>query len=150
MRGPIGGYFTWNESSPDPLLLIAGGSGVAPLMAMIRHRALTGNRTPVRLLYSSRSREETIYRDELDRLASSGDGLEVIHTLTRIQPPAWTGHRRRIDRELLAEVAWPVSDEPMAFVCGPTRLVEAVASALVDLGYAPKRVKTERFGPSGG
>ena len=150
LRGPIGGYFTWNESSPDPLLLIAGGSGVAPLMAMIRHRALTGNRTPVRLLYSSRSREETIYRDELDRLAAAGDGLEVIHTLTRIQPPDWTGHRRRIDRELLAEIAWPVSDEPMAFVCGPTRLVESVASALVDLGYAPARIKTERFGPSGG
>ena len=150
LRGPIGGYFTWTGSAPNPLFLIAGGSGVVPLMAIIRHRALTGKRTPVRLLYSSRSWDEIIYREELDRLAAAADGLEVVHTLTRTQPTNWTGPNRRIDREMLAEFAWPAGDEPVAFVCGPTRLVESVASALVELGYGPERVKTERFGPSGG
>jgi ferredoxin-NADP reductase len=150
LRGPIGGYFTWTGSAPNPLFLIAGGSGVVPLMAMIRHRTLTGNRTPVRLLYSSRSQDEIIYREELERLVAAGDGLDAVHTLTRAQPAGWTGYGRRIDREMLADEAWPAGAEPHAFVCGPTRLVESVASALVNLGYAPQSVKTERFGPSGG
>jgi ferredoxin-NADP reductase len=148
LRGPIGGYFTWQVGDGGPLLLIAGGSGVVPLMAMLRHRIAAGGAAPVRLLYSSRSQEEIIYRDELDRLGAA-PGVEVLHTLTRSQPPGWRGHTRRIDREMLAEVAWPPADRPRAFVCGPTRLVEHVATELVGLGYEPARVKTERFGPTG-
>jgi ferredoxin-NADP reductase len=150
LRGPIGGYFVWNGSERTPLLLIGGGSGVVPLMAMIRHRAAFGSRVPARLLYSSREWDDVIYRDELERLAAANDGLEVIHTLTRSQPDGWSGYRRRIDQEMLREVTWPAEAEPLIYVCGPTRLVEAVASDLVALGHAPDRIKTERFGPSGG
>jgi ferredoxin-NADP reductase len=150
LRGPIGGYFVWEAQAEEPLLLVAGGSGVVPLMAMIRHRAAAGSGAPTRLLYSSRSLEDVIYREELDRLAAAQDGLEVVHTLTRRQPPSWAGYARRIDSEMLAEVAWPAANGALAFVCGPTRLVESVASGLVALGYDPNRVRTERFGPTGG
>jgi ferredoxin-NADP reductase len=150
LRGPIGGYFVWEAQAEEPLLLVAGGSGVVPLMAMIRHRAAAGSGAPTRLLYSSRSLEDVIYREELDRLAAAQDGLEVVHTLTRRQPPSWAGYARRIDSEMLVEVAWPADNGAVAFVCGPTRLVENVAGILVDLGYDPSRVKTERFGPTGG
>ncbi len=148
-RGPIGGYFTWEVGQGGPLLLVAGGSGVVPLMAMIRHRAAAGVGVPTRLLYSSRSHEDIIYRQELERLAAESGGLEVIHTLTRSQPEAWTGYARRIDAQMLREVAWPPWERPLGFVCGPTRLVEAVASALVNLDHEPRRIKTERFGPTG-
>jgi ferredoxin-NADP reductase len=150
LRGPIGGYFTWEAKEGGPLLLVAGGSGIAPLMAMIRHRATAGSAAPARLLYSSRSREEIIYAEELDRMAAGVDSLEVIHTLTRSQPPGWAGYGRRIDKEMLEEVAWARGERPLAFVCGPTPLVEAVATALVELGHDPMRIKTERFGPTGG
>ncbi|MDQ4062427.1 MAG: ferredoxin reductase [Actinomycetota bacterium] len=150
LRGPIGGYFTWEERDGGPLLLVGGGSGVVPLMAMIRHRAAVGSDVPARLLYSSRSYEEIIYREELERLAARDGSLEVIHTLTRSNPPAWSGYDRRIDAQMLAEVAWPPDESPLAFVCGPTPLVEAVGSALVGLGHGPARVKTERFGATGG
>ena len=133
-----------------PLLLVAGGSGICPLMAMIRHRAARGSRVPTRLLYSSRSLEDVIFREELEALAARGDGLEVFHALTRSRPDGWTGYSRRIDREMLAEVGWMPDQRPLCFVCGPTPLVEAAAQALVDLGWAPERVKTERFGPTGG
>jgi ferredoxin-NADP reductase len=150
LRGPIGGYFAWSAQSGGPLLLVAGGSGVVPLMAMLRHRAAVGSAVPARLLYSSRGYDEIIYRDELDRLVSADSALQVLHTLTRSQPPAWTGYHRRIDRAMLAEVAWSPAERPQIFVCGPTPLVEATAGALVDLGHDPARVKTERFGPTGG
>ena len=150
VRGPIGGYFTWDIPEGGPLLLVGGGSGVVPLMAMIRHRAATGSQIPTRLLYSSRSFDEIIYQEELARLMASDASLEVIHTLTRSQPPDWTGYRRRIDEAMLAEAAWPPSDHPLIYVCGPTRLVETVSSTLVALGHEPARVKTERFGPTGG
>jgi ferredoxin-NADP reductase len=150
LRGPIGGYFVWDAATAGPLLLVGGGSGVVPLAAMIRHRAAAGGAVPARLLYSSRSFEDVIYRDELDRLAARADGLEVFHTLTREQPSGWSGYARRIDADMLREVAWPAADGPLAFVCGPTRLVESVAAGLVDLGYDPGRVRTERFGPTGG
>jgi ferredoxin-NADP reductase len=150
LRGPIGGYFTWTAQADGPLLLIAGGSGIVPLMAMLRHRAAAGSVAPARLLYSSRAYDEIIYRAELDQLAAKGDGLSVVHTLTRSQPPGWTGRRGRIDRALLAEVAWPPEEQPRTFVCGPTPLVEAVAAALVELRHDPARVKTERFGATGG
>ena len=150
LRGPIGGYFTWDIQVGGPLLLVAGGSGVVPLMAMLRHRVAAGGDVPVRLLYSSRSADDIIYRAELDRLAADGAGIEVMHTLTRAQPPGWTGYTRRIDRALLAEVAWSPAERPLAFICGPTRLVETVATALHEFGHDPRRIKTERFGPTGG
>ena len=150
LRGPIGGYFVWEASMGGPLLLVAGGSGIVPLMAVIRHRKAVGSTVPTRLLYSSRSYEEVTYRDELDQLARSEAGLEVIHTLTRSQPPGWTGYSRRIDNSLLREVAWPSGQHPLAFICGPTQMVETAAAGLLPLGYDPARVKTERFGPTGG
>jgi ferredoxin-NADP reductase len=150
LRGPIGGYFVWDTDIADPLLLVAGGSGICPLMAMIRHRAARRSSVPTRLLYSSRSLEDVIYRDELDRLAAREDGFELFHTLTRSQPTGWNGFARRIDRGMLASIGWPPEQRPLCMVCGPTPLVEEVASTLVDLGNPPDRVKTERFGPTGG
>jgi ferredoxin-NADP reductase len=149
LRGPVGGYFVWAPDRGGPLLLVAGGSGVVPLMAMLRHRAATGSRVPARLLYSSRTLEDVIYREELDRLAAAGDGLTVTHALTRAQPPGWTGYGRRIDAVMLEEVGWRPGERPLAYVCGPTRLVESVAGHLVALGHDPARVRTERFGPTG-
>jgi ferredoxin-NADP reductase len=149
-RGPIGGYFTWEIQDGGPLLLVGGGSGIAPLMAMIRHRAAAGSGVPVRLLYSSRSYEEIIYREELEKLASRDGALEIFHALTRSRPGGWAGYARRIDAEMLREVSWPPDENPLAFVCGPTSFVEGVADALVRLRHDPARVKTERFGPTGG
>ncbi len=146
VRGPIGGYFVWEPDSGGPLMLLAGGSGIVPLRAILRYRALIGSSVPVRLLYSSRSWEDVIYRAELDSLS---DGVKVIHALTRSQPPGWTGYARRVDQPMLAEVAWPAAQQPLAYVCGPTSFVEAVASGLVALGYPAGRVKTERFGATG-
>jgi ferredoxin-NADP reductase len=150
LRGPIGGYFVWRGDDERPVLLVAGGSGVVPLMAMIRHRAANHLKTPTRLLYSSRSLDDIIYRAELERLASAGDGLTVAHTLTRMQPPGWNGYARRIDSAMLAEVAWPKAQNPIVYVCGPTPMVESVATLLVDMGFDPASVKTERFGATGG
>jgi ferredoxin-NADP reductase len=144
LRGPIGGYFVWDGDEPDPLLLVAGGSGVVPLMAMLRHRTATGSDVPTKLVYSSRTLEDVIYRDELEQFA--GSGVDVVQTLTREQPPGWTGYARRVDAALLREVAFPPEQEPRVFVCGPTRFVEAVADALVALGHRPGRIRTERFG----
>lgn len=149
LRGPIGGYFVWEEQMGGPLLLIAGGSGIVPLMAMIRYWAALGSTIPIRLLYSSRSYTEVIYRDELARLVKSNTKLEVVHTLTREQPPGWAEYHRRIDTEILREVAWPVDQRPLQFICGPTPFVETTATSLVTLGYEPGRIKTERFGPTG-
>ncbi len=149
MRGPIGGYFTWTEADGGPLLLVAGGSGIAPLMSMLRYRAAAGSDIPATLLYSSRSWEEIIYREELDRM--SGDaGLRIVHTLTRSHPDDWDGYTRRIDTEMLEAVTSSLAANQLAYICGPTQLVENVANDLVGLGYPPARVKTERFGPSGG
>jgi ferredoxin-NADP reductase len=150
LRGPIGGYFVWEAALGGPLLLVAGGSGICPLMAMLRLRHAAGSTVPTRLLYSSRSLEEVIFRNELDTLVAADTGLEVIHTLTRTQPPDWTGQRRRIDAAMLTQVAWPAAQRPLIFVCGPTPLVESVAESLVQLGHEPTRIKTERFGPTGG
>ena len=158
LRGPIGGYFVWEVKTGGPLLLVAGGSGIVPLMAMMRHRDRALAKTdmgsrhllPVRLLYSSRRWADVIYRDELARLAEKDPTIEVTHTLTREQPDGWTGFKRRIDRGMLEAVAWPPSEQTHVFICGPTPLVEAVANNLVELGHQPALVKTERFGPTGG
>jgi ferredoxin-NADP reductase len=150
LRGPIGGYFVWKAADSRPLLLIAGGSGIVPLMAMLRHRSLSGTNVPARLLYSSRALDDVIYKDELARLASSDRGLTVAHTLTRSHPDEWTGYARRIDREMVREVAWPNEQTPVAFVCGPTSFVESAANLLVESGYDPAWIKTERFGATGG
>jgi ferredoxin-NADP reductase len=155
LRGPIGGYFVWSPADGGPLMLIAGGSGIVPLMSMLRHRAAalpdasTRQAVPARLLYSSRSYNDVIYRGELERMAADDDSLKVVHTITRDAPAEWPGHRRRIDRALLEEVTWPPSERPQIFICGPTPMVEAAASILVDLGHAPERIRTERFGPTG-
>jgi ferredoxin-NADP reductase len=149
LRGPIGGYFVWEAHMGGPLLLVAGGSGIVPLMAMLRHRAAVGSTVATRLFYSSRSFEDLIYHDELERMVSSTTLLEVVYTLTRAQPPGWTGYARRIDLDLLREVVWSPDQRPLTFICGPTPFVETTAAGLVTLGYEPERVKTERFGPTG-
>jgi ferredoxin-NADP reductase len=148
LRGPVGGYFVWEPSQYEPVLLVGGGSGIVPLMAMARHHAATGSDVDMRLLYSSRGWDEIIYRDELERL--SANGVTLVHTLTRSRPPGWAGYARRVDAELLAEVGPSPSERPTIYVCGPTPFVEAVAQALVQLGHEPERVRTERFGPTGG
>jgi ferredoxin-NADP reductase len=149
LRGPVGGYFVWEESFGGPLLLVGGGSGVVPLRSMLRHHRAIESTVPVRLLYSARSLEEVIYRDELTGVAAD-DGVDVSFTLTRERPDGWTGYSRRIDRALLEEVAWPPSDGPLIYVCGPTAFVETAASAFVALGHEPGGIRTERFGPTGG
>jgi ferredoxin-NADP reductase len=149
VRGPIGGYFVWEASIGGPLFLVGGGSGVVPLMAMIRHRRRAGSHVPARLLLSSRHAEEIIYRDELAELSSASDGFEVVHTLTRSQPAGWAGYTRRIDDRMLAEVLDPLGVQARVYICGPTALVEVAANALVRLGLPPERVRTERFGPTG-
>jgi ferredoxin-NADP reductase len=148
LRGPVGGYFVWEPSQGGPLLLVAGGSGVVPLMAMIRVRAAAGSDADTRLLFSSRSWDDVIYRDELERL--EGAGLRVVHTLTRSQPPEWKGYARRVDSQMLGEVGPGPTERPRVYVCGPTPFVEAVAEALVQLGHQPQAIRTERFGPTGG
>ena len=154
LRGPIGGHFVWSASDEGPLMLVGGGSGIVPLMSMLRHRARAAESVrraiPARLLYSSRSWQELIYRDELARLAASDDSLTVTHTITREPPPGWTGYARRIDQSMLAEAGWPASANPRIYVCGPTPLVETAAEGLVALGYEPTSIRTERFGPTGG
>jgi ferredoxin-NADP reductase len=148
LRGPIGGYFVWEQRLGGPLLLVAGGSGVVPFRAMLRHHVASGSDVPVRLLYSSRSLPEVIYHDELRRLAEA-DAVDVRFTLTREWPDGWPGYRGRIDEALLEEIGWPVRDRPLAYACGPTGLVEAATQALVKLGYEPGRIRAERFGPTG-
>ena len=150
VRGPIGGYFIWDERFGGPLLLVAGGSGVVPLMAMLRHRRAVGDRVPARLLYSARDLEDVIYRQELEALAAARDGLDVFLTLTRAQPPGWTGYARRIDGPMLAEVAGPLGPGVKVYVCGPTPFVELAADTLVGIGIPPAQIRTERFGPTGG
>jgi ferredoxin-NADP reductase len=149
LRGPIGGYFVWDEPLGGPLLLLAGGSGIVPLRSILRHHAAIESTVPVRMLYSARSLDDVIYRDELAHFAT-GDGIDIDFTLTREQPDGWSGYRRRIDDELLQEVAWPPHLQPLVYICGPTPFVEVAATELVKLGHEPGRIKTERFGPTGG
>jgi ferredoxin-NADP reductase len=149
LRGPVGGYFVWEDSLGGPLLLLAGGSGVVPLRAILRHHRVVESTVPARLLYSARTLGDVIYRDEL-MSTGLGDSVDVRFTLTRELPQGWRGYTRRIDVELLDEVAWPPSERPLVYVCGPTAFVETAASILVALGHEPGRIRTERFGPTGG
>ena len=149
LRGPIGGYFVWEEPLGGPLLLVGGGSGVVPLRAMLRHHRAVGSAVPARLLYSARSLDDVIYRDELDTTRRRGRCRRPLHPdpeaarrLARLRAAGSTA-------ELLDEVAWPASDAPLIYVCGPTAFVETAASALVGLGHEPTRIRTERFGPTG-
>jgi ferredoxin-NADP reductase len=148
VRGPIGGYFVWEPVLGGPLLLVAGGSGVVPLMAMLRERASAHPKPPAVLLHSSRTFEDVIYRDELVALAAVDPGLRIIQTLTRSQPPGWTGYSRRIDKQMLGEAIAAAGASPLVYICGPTLLVEAAANGLVELGVPPAQVRTERFGPT--
>jgi len=150
LRGPIGGYFVWEPSHGGPLLLIAGGSGLVPLMAMLRARVGAGSTEVVRLLLSSRSWDEVLYREEVERIDEKIADVDVVHALTRSQPEGWTGYDRRVDRDMLAEVAWSATDRPLCYVCGPTGFVETVATSLAELGHVPELIRTERFGPTGG
>ncbi len=150
LRGPIGGYFVWQPADGGPLLLVAGGSGIVPLMAMLLARVAANTDIPVRLLVSARSADEIIYRRELEAIAGAQSGVMYVPTLTRAWPPAWPGNRGRVDRAMLALVGWPATERPSCFVCGPTGFVETVASGLVELGHSPENIRTERFGPTGG
>jgi ferredoxin-NADP reductase len=149
LRGPIGGWFVWDGADTTPVFLVGGGSGVVPLMAMLRHHAANGSTAAMHLVYSARTLEDVIYREELEALGGGVHRMVTI-TLTRESSATWTGRRGRVDDELLAEVGWPPAVRPHCFVCGPTPFVEAVAAALVAIGHDPARVKTERFGPTGG
>jgi ferredoxin-NADP reductase len=146
LRGPIGGYFVWRDSDGGPLQLLAGGSGIVPLRAILRHRAAAGSAVPARLLYSSRSLDDVIYRREL---MEQPEGVEVSFALTRSWPEDFEGHRGRIDAAALTAAAWPPAMSPLVYICGPTEFVEATSGALVELGHDARRIKTERFGASG-
>ncbi|WP_298240339.1 ferredoxin reductase [uncultured Bradyrhizobium sp.] len=149
-RGPIGGYFTWNQTANHPICLVAGGSGVTPLMAMLRHRRALRVPIPASLIYSARSLDDIIYRDELDAMSYSDADLRVIYALTREGPRDWNGHKGRVDEVLLAKNSFAREEDPLFFVCGPAGFVESISSMLVKLGFDPLAIKTERFGPSGG
>ena len=148
LRGPIGGYFTWHVDQGGPLLLVGGGSGLVPLMAMIRHRRRESSKADTRLLLSARTLADVLYADELTRAAN--EGVAIHYTLTSEISDQWKGWTRRVDAEMLAEVGPPPVAHPLIFVCGPTPFVESVANQLVGLGHPPERVRTERFGPTGG
>jgi ferredoxin-NADP reductase len=145
LRGPIGGHFTWRVEDGGPLLLVAGGSGLAPLMSMLRHRAARGSDADTRLLVSTRTRADLLFAGEL----ADGPGLAIHRTLTRERPDGWDGYDRRVDRAMLEEVGPPPSERPRVFVCGPTGFVEQVADVLVDVGHDPAAIHAERFGPTG-
>jgi ferredoxin-NADP reductase len=149
LRGPIGGWFVWRPGDTDPVVLLAGGSGVVPLMAMVRTRAASSSPAPMRLLYSTRAPDTVLYGDELRRLAERDFQLNLELVYTRRAPAGWEGPVGRLDAAQLATLAWPPAAAPACFVCGPTGFVEAIANLLIDQGYPRGRIKTERFGPSG-
>ena len=149
LRGPIGGYFVWEARFGGPLLLIAGGSGVAPFRAILRHHRAIRSTTPIRLLYSARTLADVIFREELMMMRTDGV-TDIRFTLTRERPEGWDGYTGRINAQLLDDVVWSPSESPLVYVCGPTAFVETAASTLVALGHEPVRIRTERFGPTGG
>jgi ferredoxin-NADP reductase len=148
LRGPIGGYFLWESALGGPLLLLAGGSGIVPLRAIARHHAASRSSIPLRLLYSARSLEDLIYREELERLGAAQE-IDVAFALTRAWPEGWSGHRGRVDASMLEQAEWSPKLHPLVYVCGPNGFVEFVANTLVTLGHDAGRIRTERFGPTG-
>jgi len=150
LRGPLGGYFVWDTTLGGPLLLIAGGSGIVPLMAMVRHRVAQRSDIPTRLLHSVRTPEDVIYAEELSRLSEQQTGLDVIYTFTRQAPANWRGYARRVDEMILREVLQNLGGKPLTYICGPTALVEVVANTLAGIGIDAGSIRTERFGPTGG
>jgi ferredoxin-NADP reductase len=150
LRGPVGGWFVWQPGAADPVFLVGGGSGLVPLMAMIRTRAAAGSLAPFRLVYSVRDPASVLYRDELSELARAADGPAVACAFTRTAPPGSERRAARIDAGLLTVAGWPPERRPAVFVCGPSGFVETAANILVDIGHDPRSVRTERFGPSGG
>ena len=148
LRGPIGGYFVWEAVDTRPVLLVGGGSGVVPLMAMLRHHAALNHQAAMQLVYSARTQHDILYRDELDRLVDAHRAVTI--TLTRQSPSEWSGRRGRVDSDLLSDSGWPPTHEPRCYVCGPTAFVEAVANDLVAIGHEAANVRTERFGSTGG
>jgi ferredoxin-NADP reductase len=149
LRGPVGGHFTWSVHDGGPLLMVAGGSGLVPLMSMLRHRAAQGSHVATTVLVSARGLDDILYRDELMDLRGAGDGLDLRETLTRGAPDGWAGFARRVDREMLAEIGPDPSARPRVFICGPTAFVENAADLLVALGHEPAAIHAERFGPTG-
>ena len=149
VRGPIGGYFVWEAALGGPLLLVGGGSGIVPLMSMLRHRFAAGSQADCRLLASWRTIEDIIYSGEIEEFNQGGNSFQALHTLTRAQPAGWKGYTRRVDAQMLAEVAGPLGRQVKAFICGPTAFVEAAADSLAGAGIPAAQIKTERFGPSG-
>jgi len=148
IRGPVGGWFVWRPDQPGPVQLVGGGSGVVPLMAMIRGRSGSGADVPMRLLYSVRDPSAVLYGEELAAAADRGVRVDVLYT--RDAPPGWSRPPGRIDHRLLADVTVAPAERPTCYVCGPTAFVETVAELLVRVGHDPSRIRTERFGPSGG
>jgi len=150
LRGPIGGWFVWRSRQTEPIQLIAGGSGIVPLMAMIRSRASAENAAPFRLLYSVREPGVVFYRDELQAISNSSDSVTLTYAYTRVTPKDWPRPPGRVDASIIAEVTWPSSLIPTCYVCGPTPFVEGTAALLVKCGNRPDKIRTERFGPTGG
>jgi ferredoxin-NADP reductase len=150
VRGPIGGWFVWRPDQREPIQLIAGGSGVVPLVAIARAHAAARNGSPIRLLYSVRDPASVLYGGEFEDLASRSSGLILTYAFTRSAPPGWDRPPGRVDAALVADSTWPPDLSPTCYVCGPTGFVEAVADLLVEAGHDPARIRTERFGPTGG
>ena len=150
LRGPVGGWFVWRPGKAETVFLVGGGSGLVPLMAMIRSREMTGDESPFKLLYSVRDPASVLYREELRRRARDDKGLDVTYAFTRQAPPGSGRPAGRIDAGLLLAAGGPASGRPAVYVCGPTGFVEAAANLLVDLGHDARRIRTERFGSSGG
>lgn len=149
VRGPIGGWFVWHPQQTEPIQLIAGGSGLVPLMAMMRTRAAVHSMMPFRLLYSVREPDAILYARELRALASAKDGTAITYAYTRVAPKDWSRPPVRVDAALIAQATWPASQSPTSYVCGPTPFVESVATLLTAAGHAPDRIRTERFGATG-
>jgi ferredoxin-NADP reductase len=147
LRGPVGGWFVWREDQAEPIQLVAGGSGIVPLMSMIRSRVATRSAAPFRLLYSVRNPDSVWYRDELQALSANGIGVTFVYT--RTAPPDWPRTHGRIDTTVVAEASWPPTFNPTCYVCGPTSFVEHATGLLTALGHSPDLIRTERFGPTG-
>ena len=149
LRGPIGGWFVWRSDQTEPIQLVAGGSGIVPLMAMIRSRRSAGSTAPLRLLYSVREPGAIFYRDELHAVSNQGDSVVVTYAYTRATPKDWPRPAGRIDASLVASGTWPSNLGPTSYVCGPTSFVENATDLLIAAGHDRERIKTERFGATG-